>query len=67
MNTLSLLPLGLKYDGVMEFGPKRLLQLTEYDQGPSHGATFYVDQHERPLLEAIAARRAEVRQKFAAA
>ncbi len=65
---LTFLPVGLKYDGVMELGPKRLLQVTEYDQAsPSYGATFYIDAAERPLLETIAARRAEVREKFAAA
>lgn len=65
---LTLLPRGLKYDGVMELGPQRLLQVTEYDQAsPSFGATFYIDSTARPVLETIVARRAEVRQKFAAA
>lgn len=65
---LTFLPLGLKYDGIMELGPQRLLQVTEYDQAsPSYGATFYIDSTARPVLETIAARRAEVRAKFAAA
>lgn len=69
MNTkrLRLLPIGLRFDGLMAIGQRQLVQLTEHDaSAASHGATFYL-----PLvgitLEAIAQRRAQKRSEFATA
>lgn len=61
----SLLPAGLRYDGIMEGFGRQLLQFTETDGGPSHGASFYLDSREADLPRLLA-RRAEKRQQFAA-